>query len=124
MARNDKKKVEKKKTKAAGASKPGAKKGKAASVAPLAPAGFPEIPPVDFSKFGPVESKPLTRLKRIGAQNLHRSWINIPHVTQFDEADITELEEFRKSKKAEAERYGTRLTLLSFLVKASVVALK
>ncbi len=85
---------------------------------------FPEIPPVDFSKFGPVESKPLTRLKRIGAQNLHRSWINIPHVTQFDEADITELEEFRKSKKAEAERHGTRLTLLSFLVKASVVALK
>ncbi|HKJ22450.1 MAG TPA: dihydrolipoyllysine-residue acetyltransferase, partial [Gammaproteobacteria bacterium] len=85
---------------------------------------FPEIPPVDFSKFGPVESKPLSRLKRIGAQNLHRSWINIPHVTQFDEADITDLENFRKSKKGEAERHEVKLTLLSFLIKAVVVALK
>ncbi|MEJ2760187.1 MAG: dihydrolipoyllysine-residue acetyltransferase [Gammaproteobacteria bacterium] len=85
---------------------------------------FPEIPPVDFSKFGPVESRTLSRLKRIGAQNLHRSWINIPHVTQFDEADITDLEEFRKSKKGEADRHQVKLTLLSFLVKAAVVALK
>lgn len=85
---------------------------------------FPEIPPVDFSKFGPVESKPLSRLKRIGAQNLHRSWINIPHVTQFDEADITNLEEFRKSKKPEAEIDGVKLTLLSFLIKAVVAVLK
>ncbi|MEX2524256.1 MAG: dihydrolipoyllysine-residue acetyltransferase [Gammaproteobacteria bacterium] len=85
---------------------------------------FPEIPPVDFSKFGPVEAKPLSRLKRIGAQNLHRSWINLPHVTQFDEADITDLEEFRKSQKADAESEGVKLTLLSFLIKAAVVALK
>jgi len=85
---------------------------------------FPEIPPVDFSRFGPVESKPLSRLRRLSAQNLHRSWINLPHVTQFDEADITDLEEFRKSKKDEADRHKTRLTLLSFLIKAVVVALK
>ncbi|HSR62282.1 MAG TPA: dihydrolipoyllysine-residue acetyltransferase [Gammaproteobacteria bacterium] len=86
--------------------------------------GLPEIPAVDFSKFGPVETKPLTRLKRLSGQNLHRSWITVPHVTQFDEADITELEEFRQSKKDEAERHGTKLTLLSFLIKAVVVALK
>lgn len=86
--------------------------------------GLPEIPAVDFSKFGPVETKPLTRLKRLSGQNLHRSWITVPHVTQFDEADITELEEFRQSKKSEAERHGTKLTLLSFLIKAVVVALK
>lgn len=85
---------------------------------------LPEIPPVDFSKFGPVETVSLSRLKRLGGQNLHRSWINVPHVTQFDEADITELETFRKSKQEEAERQGVKLTLLTFLVKASVVALK
>ncbi len=89
-------------------------------------AGFalPEIPPVDFSKFGPVETRPLSRLKRLGGQNLHRSWINLPHVTQHDETDITELEAFRLSKKPEAQRHGAKLTLLSFLVKAVVVALK
>lgn len=85
---------------------------------------FPEIPPVDFSKFGPVEARPLARLKRLSAQNLYRSWINVPHVTQFDEADITDLEEFRKSKKSEADRHEVKLTLLSFLIKAVVVALK
>ncbi len=89
-------------------------------------AGFalPEIPPVDFSKFGPIETRPLSRLKRLGGQNLHRSWINVPHVTQLDETDITELEAFRKSKKSEAERHDAKLTLLSFLIKAVVVALK
>ena len=85
---------------------------------------FPEIPPVDFSRFGPVEARPLTRLKRLSAQNLYRSWINIPHVTQFDEADITDLEEFRRSEKSEADRHKVKLTLLSFLIKAVVVALK
>jgi len=85
---------------------------------------LPEIPPVDFSRFGPVEIVPLTRLKKIGGQHLHRSWINVPHVTQFDEADITELEEFRKSKQKEAEQHGVKLTLLSFLIKAVVVALQ
>lgn len=85
---------------------------------------LPEIPPVDFSKFGPVETVPLSRLKKIGGQNVHRSWINVPHVTQLDEADITELEEFRKSKQKEAESHGTKLTLLSFLIKAVVATLK
>ena len=83
-----------------------------------------EIPPVDFSKFGPVETRPLSRLKRLGGQNLHRNWINVPHVTQHDETDITELEAFRQSKKSEAKRRGVRLTLLSFLIKAVVVALR
>ena len=85
---------------------------------------LPEIPPVDFSKFGPVETRPLPRLKQLGGQNLHRNWVNAPHVTQHDETDITELEAFRQSKKSEAERRGVKLTLLSFLIKAVVVALR
>ena len=85
---------------------------------------LPEIPPVDFSKFGPVETRPLSRLKRLGGQNLHRNWVSVPHVTQHDETDITELEAFRQSKKSEAKRRGVKLTLLSFLVKAVVVALR
>ena len=84
----------------------------------------PEILPVDFSKFGPVETRPLARLKQIGGQNLHRNWVNVPHVTQLDETDITDLEAFRQSKKPDAERRGVKLTLLSFLVKAVVVALR
>ena len=84
----------------------------------------PEIPPVDFSKFGPVETRPLARLKQLGGQNLHRNWVNVPHVTQLDETDITDLEAFRQSKKTDAERRGVKLTLLSFLVKAVVVALR
>ena len=84
----------------------------------------PDIPPVDFSRFGPVETRPLSRLKRLGGQNLHRNWVNVPHVTQHDETDITELEAFRQSKKSEAKRRGVKLTLLSFLVKAVVVALR
>ena len=84
----------------------------------------PEILPVDFSKFGPIETRLLSRLKRLGGQNLHRNWVNIPHVTQLDETDITDLEAFRQSKKSEAERRGVKLTLLSFLVKAVVVALR
>ena len=86
--------------------------------------GFPEIPPVDFSKFGQTEMQPLSRLKRLGGQALHRSWITVPHVTQFDEADISDLEEFRKSKLDEAKTEGTKLTLVTFLVKAVVVALQ
>ena len=84
----------------------------------------PEIPPVDYSKFGPVETRPLSRLKLLGGQNLHRNWVNVPHVTQHDETDITDLEAFRHSKKSEAERRNVKLTLLSFLVKAVVVALR
>jgi pyruvate dehydrogenase E2 component (dihydrolipoamide acetyltransferase) len=86
--------------------------------------GFPEIPPVDFSKFGQTKMQPLSRLKRLGGQSLHRSWITVPHVTQFDEADITDLEEFRKSELEAAETEGIKLTLVTFLVKAVVVALQ
>lgn len=86
--------------------------------------GFPEIPPVDFSKFGQTEMQPLSRLKRLGGQALHRSWITVPHVTQFNEADISDLEEFRKSKLDAAKAEGIKLTLVTFLVKAVVVALQ
>ncbi|MGO1887462.1 MAG: biotin/lipoyl-containing protein, partial [Halomonas sp.] len=79
-------------------------------------AGIPPIPEVDFSQFGEVEEKPMGRLLKMGATNLHRSWLNVPHVTQFDEADITELEAFRKAMKAEAEAQGAKLTPLPFMV--------
>ncbi len=93
----------------------------------LAPGGgfaMPEIQPVDFSKFGDIETKALSRIKRLGGQSLHRSWITVPHVTQFDEADITELEAFRKSRIDSANKQGVKLTLLAFLVKAVVDALQ
>ncbi len=90
-----------------------------------APGGlaFTQSPAVDFSKFGPVETQVLSKIKRLTGQNLHRSWISVPHVTQFDEADITELEAFRKSKLADAQIHGVKLTLLAFLLKALVVVL-
>jgi pyruvate dehydrogenase E2 component (dihydrolipoamide acetyltransferase) len=81
-------------------------------------------PDVDFGKFGPIELKPRSRIKKLSAANLHRNWVMIPHVTQFDEADITELEAFRKSNTAETERQGFKLTMLAFLIKASVTALR
>nr|WP_297461962.1 pyruvate dehydrogenase complex dihydrolipoyllysine-residue acetyltransferase [uncultured Halomonas sp.] len=87
-------------------------------------AGIPPIPAVDFSQFGEVEEQPMGRLLKMGAANLHRSWLNVPHVTQFDEADITDLEAFRKSMKAEAEAEGAKLTPLPFLVKACAFALR
>ncbi len=80
--------------------------------------GIPAIPSVDFSKFGTTEIRPLGRTRAVGAQNLHRSWLNIPHVTNHDEADITEIEDFRKSLKAEAEQRGIKLTPLAFVIKA------
>jgi pyruvate dehydrogenase E2 component (dihydrolipoamide acetyltransferase) len=86
--------------------------------------GFPEAPPVDFSKFGKTELRPLSKIQRIAGQNLHRSWITVPHVTQFDKADITDLEAFRRSELPDAEGKGIKLTLVSFLVKAAVVALR
>jgi len=86
--------------------------------------GIPPIPLIDFSKFGPVESSPLTRVRIIGATNLHRSWLNIPHVTQFDSADLTELETFRRSLKDEGLARGVKVTLLAFIVKACCYALK
>lgn len=85
---------------------------------------LPEVTPVDFSRFGEIESKPLSRLKKLGGQHLHRSWITVPHVTQFDEADITDLEEFRKSKLETAKKKGVKLTLIAFLVKAVVDVLQ
>ncbi len=93
----------------------------------LTPSGgfaLPEIPPIDFSKYGTIDTQPLSRLKRLGGQSLHRSWITVPHVTQFDEADITELEEFRKSKLDSASKQGIKLTLIAFLIKAVVDALQ
>ena len=81
-------------------------------------------PDVDFSKFGPIELKARSRIKKLSAANLHRNWVMIPHVTQFDEADITELEAFRKSNTAETEKLGFKLTMLAFLIKASVTALR
>lgn len=87
-------------------------------------AGIPEIPAQDFAKFGPVETVPLSRLKKLSGPALHRSWLNIPHVTHTDEADITDLEVYRKTLDSAAKEKGYRVTLLSFLLKACVVALK
>lgn len=84
----------------------------------------PEVPPVDFSKFGEIEEQALSRIRRLAGQSLHRSWITVPHVTQFDEADITELEDFRKSKIEAAKKQGIKLTLIAFLVKAVVDVLQ
>ena len=81
-------------------------------------------PQVDFSKFGPIERKPRERLRRIAAANLHRNWVMIPHVTNHDEADITELEAFRQQLNREQGRDGTKVTLLAFLIKACVTVLK
>ena len=81
-------------------------------------AGIPPIPEVDFSKFGEVEEVAMTRLMQVGAANLHRSWLNVPHVTQFDNADISELGAFRIAQKAVAEKAGVKLTVLPFLLKA------
>jgi len=83
-----------------------------------------EAPTIDFSKFGEIESQPLGRIKKISGAHLHRSWLTVPHVTQFDEADITDLEAFRKSLAKEAEKKGIRLTPLVFIMKATVAALK
>lgn len=87
-------------------------------------AGIPAIPPQDFAKFGPISTKPLSRLKRLSGPHLHRAWLNIPHVTHTDEADITELEVYRKQLDAAAKDKGYRVTLLSFLLMAAVTALK
>ena len=85
--------------------------------------GIPPIPPSDFAAFGPVERIPMTKIHKLTADNMTRCWLNVPAVTQFDEADITDLEEFRKSMKAEAEKKGVRLTPLPFLIKAAAYAL-
>ena len=81
-------------------------------------------PSLDFSKFGDTSLEPLSRIKKISGPNLHRNWVMIPHVTQFDQADITELEEFRKSANESLAKSGVKLTMLAFVIKASVSALK
>lgn len=81
-------------------------------------------PAVDFSQFGEIESQPLSRIKKLSGANLHRNWVSIPHVTQFDEADITELEAFRKAQKTVAEKQGFKLTPLVFIMKAVVGAMR
>jgi len=98
--------------------------GAAAGSAAATGSGIPEIPAQDFSKFGPIETKAMSRLKKLSGPHLHRSWLNVPHVTHTDEADITDLESYRKLLDSAAKDKGYRVTLLSFLLKASVSALK
>jgi pyruvate dehydrogenase E2 component (dihydrolipoamide acetyltransferase) len=86
--------------------------------------GLPILPSIDFSKWGEVEFKELTKIQKLSAQNLHRAWLHIPHVTQFDEADISDLEAFRVAQKDALKVQGISLTLLSFLVKACAYVLK
>ena len=86
--------------------------------------GIPPIPKQDFSKFGEIDPQPLTRIQKISGKHLHACWLNVPHVTQFDEADITEMEAFRKSAKEDAAARGVRLTPLVFIMKAVVSVLK
>jgi pyruvate dehydrogenase E2 component (dihydrolipoamide acetyltransferase) len=108
-------------TKAAAAKAPAAAPGAAAGGA------FPGLlpwPQVDFAKFGPVERKDLSRIKKISGANLHRNWVVIPHVTNHDDADITELEAFRVQLNKENEKSGVKVTMLAFLIKAAVAALK
>jgi len=95
-----------------------------ASGTAVAGSGIPAMPEIDFSKFGPVEIKPLSRIQKKAAVNLHRGWLNLPIVTHHDEADITELEYFRKSLKDEAAKQGVKVTPLVFLLKACVVAIR
>lgn len=85
---------------------------------------IPKVPEIDFSQFGDIEIKPMTKLHKMTAANMHRSWLNVPHVTQFDEADITELELFRTTLKPEMERRGIKITPLPFLMKAIAAALR
>lgn len=81
-------------------------------------------PKVDFSQFGETETQPLSKIKKLTGSNLHRNWVSIPHVTQFDEADITEMEDFRQKNKARVEKEGAKLTPLVFIMKAAVASLK
>ena len=94
------------------------------SGAAVAGGGLPKVPEVDFAKFGEIEIRPLPRIKRISGPRLQAAWVNVPHVTQHDEADISELDNVRKTLKSDADKVGAKLTLLAFIVKASVEALK
>ena len=111
----------------AGAVQTAAQKSKAPAPAAAAGGAFPGLlawPQVDFAKFGPVERKDLSRIKKISGANLHRNWVLIPHVTNNDEADITELEAFRVATNKENEKSGLKVTMLAFVIKAVVSALK
>jgi len=113
----------------AGAVQTSAQKAKAPAPAPAAASGeaFPGLlpwPKVDFAKFGPIERKDLSRIKKISGANLHRNWVVIPHVTNHDDADITELEAFRVQTNKENEKSGVKVTMLAFMIKAAVAALK
>jgi pyruvate dehydrogenase E2 component (dihydrolipoamide acetyltransferase) len=98
--------------------------GAASARAPGGGGGLPTIPAVDFAAFGPVESKPLSRIQKISGPRLHASWVSIPHVTQFDEADITDLEATRNKLKDKATQAGIKLTPLAFIIRACVKALQ
>ncbi len=93
--------------------------------APAAGGGaIPRVPEIDFSQFGDVEVVKMSKIKKLTADNMTRSWLNVPHVTQWDDIDITEMEKFRQGLKAEAEKRGTKLTPLPFLLKACAAALE
>ena len=97
------------------------------AAAPAAAAGgmgIPEVPTVDFSKFGATETRPLARIRRLSGPHLHRAWLNVPHVTHGDEADITDIEAYRRELDAAGRDQGYRVTLLLFLMKASVSAMR
>jgi pyruvate dehydrogenase E2 component (dihydrolipoamide acetyltransferase) len=96
----------------------------AEGAAGVLPFSLPAWPEVDFAKFGPVETQALSRIQKLSGPYLHRNWISIPHVTQFDEADITDLEAFRKAQTVETEKKGFKLTMLAFLIKACVTSLR
>ena len=91
---------------------------------PMEGAGIPPMPEVDFSRWGTIDTKPLSRIQRLSGRYLHRAWLNIPHVTHHDDVDITELESFRQSLKQDKAHSGTRITILSFLMRAVASALK
>ena len=94
--------------------------GGGSAVAPSGASGLPAPPDVDFSKFGEIEEKPLARIRKISAKNLSRSWLLVPHVTQFDEADVTDLDNFRKAEK---DKHAAKLTMLPFIIKAVVATI-
>jgi pyruvate dehydrogenase E2 component (dihydrolipoamide acetyltransferase) len=111
----------------AGTVQTAAQKAKAPAAAAATGGAFPGLlawPQVDFAKFGPVERKDLSRIKKISGANLHRNWVIIPHVTNHDDADITELEAFRVQLNKENEKSGVKVTMLAFMIKAAVAALK
>jgi pyruvate dehydrogenase E2 component (dihydrolipoamide acetyltransferase) len=85
--------------------------------------GIPEVAEIDFSKFGPVRHEERSRIDKVTATNMSKSWLNVPHVTQFDDADITDLEVFRSSLKAEAEQRGSKISPVPFIIKAVAIAL-